>query len=105
MLRTLFGGPVQPEHLDPNGGIFVANQDGAKPGTYNPDQYSNIEVRLFLSISRPALSHLVRTIKPTCVGPGLRFILNFLEFRCLPPPLELLVNRILEMLQFVLIGL
>ncbi|KAF9465572.1 tryptophan synthase beta subunit-like PLP-dependent enzyme [Collybia nuda] len=40
---TLFGGPVQPEHLDPNGGIFVANEDGKKPGTFNPDQYSNIE--------------------------------------------------------------
>ncbi|KAF8643032.1 hypothetical protein AX16_009276 [Volvariella volvacea WC 439] len=40
---TLFGGPVQPEHLDQNGGIFIAGKDGEKPGAYNPDQYSNPE--------------------------------------------------------------
>ncbi|CAE6444884.1 unnamed protein product [Rhizoctonia solani] len=38
---TLFPGHGQPEPLDPNGGIFVANQDGQGPGAYNPDQYSN----------------------------------------------------------------
>ncbi|KAF8075224.1 tryptophan synthase beta subunit-like PLP-dependent enzyme [Lyophyllum atratum] len=40
---TLFGGPVQPEHLDTNGGIYVANEHGTLPNVYNPDQYSNAE--------------------------------------------------------------
>ncbi|RDB18452.1 Cysteine synthase B [Hypsizygus marmoreus] len=40
---TLLGGPVQPEHLDPNGGIFVANEWGEESGVFNPDQYSNPE--------------------------------------------------------------
>ncbi|KAF7289342.1 Cysteine synthase [Mycena indigotica] len=40
---TLFGGHGQPEPLDPNGGIFTANIDGAQDGFYNPDQYSNPE--------------------------------------------------------------
>lgn len=40
---TLFGGPVQPEHLDTNGGIHVANEHGSQPNVFNPDQYSNVE--------------------------------------------------------------
>ncbi|KAJ7349210.1 cysteine synthase B [Mycena albidolilacea] len=39
---TLFGGPVHPVHEDPNGGIFVAAQEGREePGVVNPDQYFN----------------------------------------------------------------
>ncbi|KAJ7043195.1 putative cysteine synthase B [Mycena alexandri] len=39
---TLFGGPVHPVHSDPNGGIFVAAEEGKKePGVVNPDQYFN----------------------------------------------------------------
>ncbi|KAF5379489.1 hypothetical protein D9615_006545 [Tricholomella constricta] len=40
---TLFGGPSQPQHLDPNGGIYAATANGTQPGFYNPDQYTNIE--------------------------------------------------------------
>ncbi|KAJ7822256.1 cysteine synthase [Mycena olivaceomarginata] len=40
--ETLFGGPVHPVHEDPNGGIFVAAQEGREePGVVNPDQYFN----------------------------------------------------------------
>ncbi|KAJ7836988.1 cysteine synthase B, partial [Mycena olivaceomarginata] len=42
LLQTLFGGPVHPVHEDPNGGIFVAAQEGREePGVVNPDQYFN----------------------------------------------------------------
>ncbi|KAG5636619.1 hypothetical protein H0H81_007387 [Sphagnurus paluster] len=43
MELTLFGGPVQPEPQDRDGGIFVATEHGREPGVFNPDQYSNKE--------------------------------------------------------------
>lgn len=39
--RTLFGGPSQPEPLDPRGGIHAAVEEGHKAGHYNPNQYEN----------------------------------------------------------------
>jgi hypothetical protein len=46
VISTVFGGPGQPEPTDPNGGIFTARMDGADPGAYNADQYTNPAVRI-----------------------------------------------------------
>ncbi|CEH14676.1 Cystathionine beta-synthase and related enzymes [Ceraceosorus bombacis] len=37
----LFGGPSQPEPLDPRGGIYKALLRGKEEGSFNPDQYAN----------------------------------------------------------------
>lgn len=46
----VFPGHGQPEPLDENGGIFRATVDGQQEGWYNPDQYSNPEVRLLVAL-------------------------------------------------------
>lgn len=79
--RTLFGGPSQPEPLDPRGGIQSARVLGTESdATINPNQYENDAVSLYRSKSslilwltinvELAISHQMDRTTDTEAAPG-----------------------------------
>ena len=76
--RKLFGGPGQPSPTDENGGIYRATVDGKFGDNFNPSQYLNPDVRLFVRLSLNSRhTCFVRIILPTNDGRARRLSNSF----------------------------